>query len=500
MEPLYQVLSVGSKKESFTEKFTVEKTTALKESEIQKILSLSIGVFLGDKSLDGNKIIYSGRVVYYVCYADESGALKKLETANEYSNEYSLEIDGICAYSVSVNGHKADYYFNNGVLVLKAYLEAVGSITACQSVSAFSGGENVVTEKKQIEYFKSFGQKTANYPLEENFELAYQVKDVIAQNVDAVVTGVQCGIGSIIADGETNLRCLLLQNAEKSDIIKEERTIPFRVEIECEEAMPQMISTASVSVRSLKTEVSVDEGTGKSAVSVSVALAFVGEAFAVEQAEILNDAFSTTEELEVGKSSCCLYSPEKIAVCDAKVSGRTEIEELAVGTRVTATCDENFEAVNISSEDGRLNVEGALSMKVYLKDGDGNISCINAETPVSFTCDCPIPILGEYSVAICAKNSYARLISLSEMEIGSNISASIKTATRSEISFICKVEPVGEKKPCSFPISVYIARQGEELWSLSKRLGVHPENLIRVNKDLQFPLTGSERIVIYRQK
>lgn len=501
MEPLYEVLKLGSEKNTFSEKFVVEKTTSLSEAEVKKVLSVSVGTFTGDTALVGDRITYSGRVVFYVCYLDFEGVLKKAETSSDYSREYKVENpDGICAYTVSVNCGKTDHSFESGVLTLKAYLTADGTITTCQNVSVFSGGENIVSDRAEIGYSKSFGQKNATYPLEEEFDLNYQVKDVITQNLDAVITNAQCGVGSIIVDGEVYLRCLLLQNVEKSDIIKEERTIPFRVEIECDEAMPQMTSTASVSVGGLKTDISVDENTNKSSVSVSVNLAFTGEAFAEEKAEILNDVFSTTEELEIEKNSGVFYLPEKIAVCEAKASGRVILDELPVGTRVTATCDEKFDLVSFSCEDSFLTIDGALGMKIYLKDGDGNAFCVKAETPVSFVVDCPIRGCEEKSVYVCAKNSYARLISLTETEIGATLSISVKACEKKEFAFINKVKSVGEKKPCDASISVYIPTSGEELWSLSKRLGICPEKLIETNKDLQFPLTGKERIVIYRQK
>ena len=49
-------------------------------------------------------------------------------------------------------------------------------------------------------------------------------------------------------------------------------------------------------------------------------------------------------------------------------------------------------------------------------------------------------------------------------------------------------------------ISVYIPLEGEGLFSLAKRLNVSPESLVNTNRELNFPLSGKERIVIYRQK
>ena len=62
------------------------------------------------------------------------------------------------------------------------------------------------------------------------------------------------------------------------------------------------------------------------------------------------------------------------------------------------------------------------------------------------------------------------------------------------------METAGLKKVNDSAVSVYIPLDGEGLFALAKRLNVCPETLVATNPDLQFPLTGKERIVIFRQK
>ena len=67
------------------------------------------------------------------------------------------------------------------------------------------------------------------------------------------------------------------------------------------------------------------------------------------------------------------------------------------------------------------------------------------------------------------------------------------------VQVVKAIKGVGEKQKPTHALSVYIPCEGEELWSLAKRLNVHPEDLINANKELQFPLSGKERIVVFRQ-
>ena len=72
--------------------------------------------------------------------------------------------------------------------------------------------------------------------------------------------------------------------------------------------------------------------------------------------------------------------------------------------------------------------------------------------------------------------------------------------TRYSAEIISAAEAGAEKAIQAAAISVYIPLAGEGLWELAKRLNVCPEKLVETNSELQFPLTGKERIVVYRQK
>ena len=58
----------------------------------------------------------------------------------------------------------------------------------------------------------------------------------------------------------------------------------------------------------------------------------------------------------------------------------------------------------------------------------------------------------------------------------------------------------GEIAPNDNAFTVYSAICGEDLWGLSKRIHVSPDEILSYNNELDFPLSGNERILIYRQK
>ena len=136
----------------------------------------------------------------------------------------------------------------------------------------------------------------------------------------------------------------------------------------------------------------------------------------------------------------------------------------------------------------------------YLKDGDGKVFVRKLETPFEKVFE------GDYSCgtvvdkSVKAGKAKAKIISLTEIDLEAEIYLNVYPQEKIEYNFINEIKVLGEKEKSSAGISVYIAMEGEELWSLAKRLSVCPEALIATNKDLQFPLSGKERIVIYRKK
>jgi len=69
-----------------------------------------------------------------------------------------------------------------------------------------------------------------------------------------------------------------------------------------------------------------------------------------------------------------------------------------------------------------------------------------------------------------------------------------------EASFLCEVTEGEKKAEKTNAISVYVGRRGDDLWTTAKRLSLTPEGLQESEPALTFPLTGEERILIYRRK
>jgi hypothetical protein len=501
IEPVYEKIVVNSPCETVKGQIKIEAKTDVSTDLVEKVLTVNAFVCVTQSDIVSGQIRYGGKATFYVSYLGVDGEINKCECGSEFTGalEKSIPLDN-ARVRITAQVERVDFSVDG----IKLSVVAVVSLTAKPiervEVNALSGGENLVVDAKEVPVVKSCGVKEGVLPLEEEFELNYPVQEVLSHRAETVITNVQCGVGTIIVDGEVLLTVIALQKNQKHDIIRENKVLPFRYELDCEDAMPTMQATAWAKERSFKTDISVDEENGTSTLTSSVTVQFEGEAFTKTQVSIASDVFSTAEEVSLTYGDFPYYKACDQYGTNFIFSGTCQVDELPVGATILAISGERAEIVTAVKGENGINVNGTIKAVGYFKDGEGKVFTRKMETPFEKA----IEYLGEerdtIDINCVASKGQARIVSLTEVSLESEIIFTVYPCAHSNIRFVKDIKSEGEKKQCASAISVFIPMEGEDLWSLSKRLNVCPETLVATNKDLQFPLTGKERIVIYRQK
>ena len=500
LEPTFEEINYKVKDKILTEQIRADSKTDVIAEGVSGILSVNAWAVINDVTVGNGRVDYVGKVIYYVSYLSTEGEIKKVECGNEFSGtvkDAGITAEFIAQAEVTVDKWETD---TSGLkLSVGGYLTVKIALFKTATFSALSGGENIIVDKREVNYVKSLGVKQAIYPLEEEFELDYTVEEVLSHRADAIITAVQCGVGRIIVDGEVLLSAIMLQKNQKRDIIRENKSLPFKMEIECDEAMPAFAATARVIEKSFKSEVFVDEEKENSVVRVEVNLKFEGEAFITSEVLVAADAFSLEQNIELEREEVPYQKACELRCVYAVVSGRSAVRELEVGSVLLAVHGERAEILNKVCTDKGLKVEGVLSAIGYFKENE-RFFTLPLETPFEVTLDCVYDCDVEIDLVAKAQKAHGRILTLTEVEIEGEIVFNVYPTENKRLQLVRGVKTLGEKAKKSCALSVYIPLEGEELWSLSKRLNVSPETLVETNKDLCFPLTGKERIVIYRQK
>ena len=478
-EPVYERITYNRQKSQIKEQIKVECKTDVAAIDLAAVLSVGAWTSVGDADVSDGKIGYGGRAIFYLSFVNGEGEVKKIECGAEFSGaliDKTIAADSKAVLYSTVDKTEVD---TSGAKVkVCAFITIKAEVSGYNECSALVSGENLVVDSKEIEWEKSLGLRQGVYPIEEEFELAYPVEEVLYHRAEGVITAVQCGVGTIIVDGETQIDLVLLQKNQKSDIIKESKTFPFRMEVDCEDAMPTMQANARVKVAAFKTDVTVDGESGSSTVNFTATLKFFGEAFSSSSLNVAVDAFCTENEVQIENQKLCCYKSKEQRTITLPASGRAAVNELPVGALVMAVGGERIETVQKEIDGEVLSISGVVTAVGYFSDGENKVFTRKMEIPFVAETEIAIEKDTEIEITAIAKGFGARVVSLTEMDCRAEVVVTVYQKTAREISVINKIDFLGERKKCDAAISVYIPEEGEDLWALSKRLNVCTEKLV----------------------
>ena len=452
------------------------------------------------ETTDGAIKVY-GRLTFFIAYQKE-GVIKRLESSAEYSA--TIKNDQVTSEQsafVTANVIKCDEYYSTSSLILTATIDLGCDLIKPCKAEFISAGQDVILKTEILPIAKSFGKKQSKITVTEEFELPKLIDEVIYHTENVFVTDCKAGIGSILIDGDCTITSYILQKNSNSDIVKETHTFPFRLEIAEERAMPTMQAIARANVESAKIFVTCYEETGTSTVKAEVELLLVGEAFDTVDTPIAIDAYSTFEELSTLSEE--LYFEQKhVPVCvTEKFCERINFDELAVGTKIVTAYPNGISNFYTNVLDGKLNIDATIGFTTIFKDENGACFSKQLTLPVSINTD--YNVSQNQTASICSfypTDFNAKQISLGELEVYGAVRFCVYAETTNTVLALIDATVQGEIVPNDNAFSVYIPYKGEDLWSVSKRIGISPDEVVACNPELDFPLTGDERLLVYRQK
>ncbi|MBR1983438.1 MAG: hypothetical protein IKA12_01995 [Clostridia bacterium] len=497
LQPVYETVTATLSKTQITEHVKSECKTDVLSETVKKILNVGVFPTIINSTTEDGKIKYTAKTVFYICYVDNEDQIKKCECSNEVQGVMACE-GANCRGVLHLGVEKTEADLSGINLKVSALVSVKAVVPNQTEIKAVCGGDELICKTAEAPIKKGYGIKEGLYPLEEQFTIPHQIEEVLYHRAEPVITSVQCGVGCIIIDGEVRLSAILLQKGEKKDIIKMTKNFPFRAEMEYEDSMPSFTAIAKVSLKSFKTDVEVDLDGGKSQITLSAMLVFNSEAFSFENLTFATDLFSLSHDVQTEKQETLLCEVEDVRTCNHKTSCLFPSEENLSETNIRAIAGEKIEILSACVNNGELEFTGTLNAVGYFVNLDQKIYTKKIEIPLEFKCDCVVPN-GCYVDAIAVGDCSNTMLTNNGIEFDLDVTITVYPTKQKRFETINDVKCILPKVQNNCAISVYIAQEGEELWSLAKRLNVRPELLIETNPDLNFPLDGSERIVIYRQ-
>ncbi|MBO5286264.1 MAG: hypothetical protein J6B16_05140 [Clostridia bacterium] len=467
-----------------------------------EILTVSPFVTPCEVDLFSGGLTYKSKIILTVCYIGANG-VDSVECATEFTSSINNEkIAPSMRVLPKITVLKTDLPDFTGDTSASVTVNCEFIFYADEEINYIKSGDDLILQKDLISTTRLTDLQTSEVIVDEDFTLNYPVSKVVLHKEKIYPVKVSSGIDCIIIEGEAVIFTYLLQNGENSDIIKEMRVLPFKVEVGIEGVMPKTITTANLELKSAKYDVVVDEETSKTSINVTLNLRVLGYIFTDELTELPLDAFCLKKEIALTKTDAVFTRLASDKTYTLKFNERVNLSpEPEPGARILFTLAEDFTVTDYAFNDGVLSVDGAITAKTVIKDADGIIKTVNYKFLIELSqkIDDVVDNFEIFDYTSLLTDINARFITLSEAECYGTVKLVVRFKTDTTVKYLSDVATVSDKKINDSAISVYIALNNESLWGLAKRLNIAPSAVVELNPELEFPLTGDERIIIFRQ-
>lgn len=462
-------------------------------SEISEVVAVYPQVSCISCEAASGRVNYSGKLVLTIVYCDEENKLCRMQKGVEFSHfadDDSLTSSDTCVSNLRCErtGVKRD----GSSFVISSIITAEIAVYTHADREYVESAEGAHIKSGNISFMSSVCF-SGESEVEDDFE-ADSVVDVLMPAAKAVVTSSRCGTGEVEIEGEIYLSLFAMR--QQSPVCLE-RIIPFKTVLPCDDASVGRSACAHAEISDLNVTASVNEERGKCQINFVSNLILNGWFLEEREGECATDAFSSTNQVEIE------FAEENFVRCvDTKVYTEKVSGPAATKSKLTYEC--KFLAAILSECDCSFNdavgaVEGAVNTTLIYEQND-EIKNTEVTLPFSVT-------LGgvkeegqsvQLDIAVCGVS--VRLKSEGEAEAEATLKICATVCDERKVRYIKSIEEGEAIAENDCAISVFLPAAGDGLWEIAKKLNKAPSDVAACNKELQFPLSGKERILVYRGK
>jgi hypothetical protein len=461
-------------------------------SEISEIIAVYPQVSLTSCEVSSGRVNYGGRLILSIVYADEEGKLCRMQKGAEfthYSDDDSLTPSQTAECNLRCERTQ----------IKRDGSSFVVSIVVAARIEIYSRGErNVLSECEGAvvnavsKTFYSAVTFSGESEVEDDFE-AESVVDILIPAAQVLISNCQCRAGEVSVEGEIYLSLFCMRSENPVCL---ERVVPFKSSILCDLSSSGNYAFVEADIKELNVNATVNEERGKCLINVVCNLAFDGTFYESSEKVAVSDAFACDRQTDLTYFTEHATPYGEIKLFTERVSGRA-----ATKSKLDYTCRLLAAAlpkVEFNYSDDSKMIEGGISATlVYEQNGDVKSTEINLPFAM------PLNGIEEgqraiVRIVVCGVNVKQPVEGELEAEAVIKVGA---TGYREETcEYVCDIAEGAETEKCDSAVSVVIPFRGDGLWEISKRLKMRQEEVLATNSELTFPLSGQERIIIYRQK
>ncbi len=467
--------------------------------EIGKVLSVSATPFVSNVDTYPSTVKYSGKVNFKLIYLTEDGRIISVNNMSDFNETIEAELSGDDAFA-QVNFKVVDVTtpsVKTNEVKVACVMETVVSIETKNAFAGIQPNDGVFCKKKLFDCYELCSHFKEAFELEDEIRIEDDLEKVLTLDCELCVKEVFAGNGFIVVSGEVFY--VVAYTSENCVFKTYKQIVNFKQEIETQGATTDSKVNANLNLQYNLIKMSVIQEDGYNTVRVVLPILASGSVYNKVSAEVVEDAYSENELLEVETSD--LNTLEQVYSCAFEDFVREVVPVGEVqGAKLLGFSGANVVISSSYFDDDQLIIEGVVSGTAIF-DLNSQISSIIAEVPFvvsSIKNECRELESLDVAGGLCDFD--LSLKNDSEMELSAKLNFFVTGTKHKSIKAVSMVTPTVKRSRHDCSIEIVVTSKESSLWELGKALGVSAEQLLIQNPNLVDPIAEGEKIIVYYPK
>lgn len=354
---------------------------------------------------------------------------------------------------------------------------------------ATSDDPDILTLEKEFPVETVMPLANARVQAAQSFEMKRAISKILCHTSDLIINSVTPTEGQYQVDGFVNVTVTALDT--EKDFFYETFSVPYSA------ALSDNVTPESVVLLDGTENTTITSESGSGAIIVDSDVELFGSVILTTTVKGVCDAYCVENELAVASDNYTIDTHVCYRRIRERVSATTKIPSGALKSiaGVTALTVEELHFVNNFG----LTAEGVAKANVIYLTHEGETAGITATVPFSVNVakdyDCDTALAPSINIAGAA----VRIVGSGEIEANIDLIINARGVKTQEMTLVSSMEKGEKKENDNVAISLYIVEKGETVWQVAKAMSATEDRLLAQNPDLELPLKGGEKILVYRE-
>ncbi len=455
------------------------------ENNIKKVLNVITYANVSSCESESGSVSIGGEINATILYLSENGQIEsdfgKVEFLEKQKAEFALKNTFAKDY---VRVENVNFSSNEAMISVLHYADIYG-VYDYEIPKIDARKDDLVLSASSSSIKHIVESKNDNFIVTEDYQTGFDELNVLTSAVDVVASSVNASVDKVLLEGKLITEVVA---SGENGIERIAREIEFSQEVEVLGVVPTMTVDARVCVKNIN--VNAEKTGDKCVLSYNIELGAVVYVYDETTYEFADDMFSLESEIKTTYGYLTTRTFDEIKNVSNTFVSVVDISNIENLDDVVGV----FNAGVLSFKNEENNVSRAVQKicVLYKTESGFDVLTQNVEFDVEIDKN-----LNKYHELVIASQVVSFKVKAGrEIEVVSKYDAMAHYETEISRHFIGGYEIIGAKPENDYGIKVYVTKEGQSLFDVSKILNVKPETISEQN-EVDDVFESGQKIYVY---